>query len=120
MIKKIIDAKVSKPLTKAKLLAYQPKSEVNYNTYTGSMDTFIGTYRHPFLGQMEIKKVQGYYYLFNNIGRFRLFVIARDQFYPEDLRVPVRMVSAPSEDKRGMIETFFNPDRSLKEVVCYY
>lgn len=120
MIKSIIDARVGEPVARPGLLMYQPACEVLEDTFEGSMDRYLGRYRHRFLGEMEIMKEENAYYLENNIGRFRLFAVAEDQFYPEDLRVPLKMTVASKDREKGTIETLFNRDRSMREVVFYY
>jgi hypothetical protein len=120
LVGSIIDAKVSEPITKPRLKEYNPSPSVLPNQYTGSMDQYLGAYEHPFLGMMEITKSDSGYMLKNNIGNFRLFALDKEYFYPEDLEIKVRMMKTEDPDKKHKMESVFNKDRTMKEVICFY
>jgi len=120
LVGSIIDAKVSEPITKPRLKEYNPSPSVLPNQYTGSMDQYLGAYEHPFLGMMEITKSDSGYVLKNNIGNFRLFALDKEYFYPEDLEIKVRMMKTEDPDKKHKMESVFNKDRTMKEVICFY
>jgi hypothetical protein len=120
MIQSIIDAKVTSPADNPSLKPYSPEVMVAENLFEGSMDGYLGAYEHPFLGTMEIVKEDAGYVLKNNLGTFRLWAVANDQFYPEDLQVNIRMVHTEDDQKRRKMDMVFNRNRSLKEVILYY
>ncbi|MDC8004701.1 serine hydrolase [Aureisphaera galaxeae] len=104
----------------ATLKPYKPKKKVFEDVYHGSMDQYLGTYRHKFLGNMTIQKEKGGYYLKNNIGTFRLYVTNENTFMPVDIETPMVMEQASEGHNKFTIETRFDKNRRVTHVVFYY
>ena len=120
IVKVILDAKVKSSVKNPSLSQYTPSRNIFSDKYRGSMDEFLGDYKHQFLGTMTLVNENSKYYIKNNVGKFRLFVMADDRFFTEDIEVMVVMKPASDEEKKRLMEPVFNKDRSLKEIICYY
>jgi CubicO group peptidase (beta-lactamase class C family) len=120
MVRTIVLAKESPVSPKAEFRSYKPKKRELADLYPGSMDMYLGKYTHRMLGEMEIVKTSFGYELKNNVGTFKLFSLAKDRFFPEDLEVEMKMVKATEESDRHKIEMVFGKDRSMQEVIMYY
>ena len=85
-----------------------------------TISTYLGTYRHKFLGNMTIKKGKDGLVLESGIGIFKLYAKSTNSFIPEDIMTPMIFKPATGEEKKLTIESVFGKERSLKEVVFYY
>lgn len=120
MVATIRDAKVRGAETSPGLVPYTPKKKDLNAVYQGSMDKFLGDYKHRFLGEMKIEKESDTYFLEAGIGKFRLHATAENQFTPEDLETPIIMERARDTAKRNTVATRFGADKSIVAVVFYY
>ncbi|MEM7087179.1 MAG: serine hydrolase [Bacteroidota bacterium] len=102
------------------LMPYQPKVTSGSTTFSGSMDQYLGTYRHRYLGEMTIKKENNGYILQNAIGIFTLHPISENSFYPEDLQSRLIMKKASEGHLKFTIEPQMDENKSLTAVIFYY
>ena len=110
--------KVENP--KPNLLSYKPPTQSFSTTYAHSMDEYLGTFKHRFLGKMTIKKDSEGYVLQNGIGLFKLYPTSQNSFFVEDLETPIIMKQAKEKSKEFTIEPQFDEDKSMVEVIFYY
>lgn len=103
-----------------KLIAYNPNKEVFKTTYKGSMDQYIGTYKHRFLGEMTIKNTINGYILQNGIGTFNLYATSENTFLTEDIELPLVLIKTTDVSKKFIIEPVMRDDKSIKEMIFYY
>ena len=106
--------------TKPTLFSYNPPTQSFTTTYSHSMDEFLGTFKHRFLGKMTIKMDPVGYVLQNGVGVFRLYPTSQNSFFSEDLETPIVMKKATDENQRFTIEPQFDSSKSMTEVVFYY
>jgi len=102
------------------LVPYHPEKTVLHDTYPGSMDAYIGTYNHRFLGEMSIKKSADDYVLETNVGTFKLYATSENSFMPEDIEIPALMRKATEDHKKFTIESIMKDRKSIKEIIFYY
>jgi hypothetical protein len=118
----ILNAKLAtkKDHSLPKLTFYNPNKEVLNNIYEGSMDQYVGTYKHRILGEMSIKNLANGYILENNVGTFKLYAATENSFFPEDIQIPLLMKKATEENKKFIIEPLMINQKSIKEIIFYY
>ena len=102
------------------LVPYHPEKTVLHDTYPGSMDSYLGTYKHRFLGEMSIKKSADDYVLETNVGTFKLYATSENSFMPEDIEIPALMRKATEDHKKFTIESIVKDRKSIKEIIFYY
>ena len=120
LVKEILDARVKEAIASPKFTTFNPPVKTLQNTYSGSMDQYLGTYTHRFLGEMSIKKDSEGYFLQNGVGMFRLYARDHSRFYTEDIETVAVMKRAEEDSKRFMIEPQFGADGDIREIVFYY
>lgn len=102
------------------LISYHPAKTVLHNTYSGSMDKYLGTYKHRFLGEMSIKKSADGYVLTTQVGNFKLYATSENSFMPEDIEIPMLMTKADEKHKVFTIVPVMKTRKSIKEFTFYY
>jgi CubicO group peptidase (beta-lactamase class C family) len=105
----------------ARPIPYNPPKKSFKTTYMGSMDAFLGTYKHRFLGEMTIKKSNDGFIIRNGVGTYNLYAVSENSFFTEDIELPVVFIKAPDESKKFSISPRMMDDRrTIKDMVFYY
>lgn len=123
LLKQILDAKKYKGIDQPTTIAFSPPTNIPQTTYTLDptiATTYLGDYKHPFLGYFTIQSGKEGLELRTNIGIFRLFALDQNQFFPEDLETKIEFKPTTSEEKKRTIEPIFGPGRSLQQAIFYY
>lgn len=122
IMSKAIKAKVSKGKTAPPVfIADYPKvSYPDQKVNKAILKKLEGSYQHPVLGEMVIKKEKNNLIMTAGIGRFRLFAESKDRFIVEDMMIPLRFEKGNAQQK-NQIEARMGQSRStIEEVIFYY
>ncbi len=119
----ILDAKQSEPKSKPSLVDYnspesRPAKAVKVKSET--LDQYVGSYRHRFLGKLEIERSKKRLILQTGIGNFKLFPLSENQFFPEDIETPAYFQRAAEESQRNTAVSVLKENRKVEKVVFYY
>ena len=123
ILSSVINAKTKQMANKLSghLTPYEPVKKINTNSYNKSMDQFLGTYAHRFLGKMTIKKIEEKYILQTGIGLFNLFKTSDNTFYAEDLDGPIIMKKTTDPNEKQTIVSVMSKEKNrLEKVIFYY
>ncbi len=111
--------RVEKIDTRPRLDPYLPPVKVFTTSYHQSMDRYLGTYKHKFLGKMTIRKQPAGYVLESGVGIFKLYPASDNTFISEDIESLIVMEKASEATKRYTIEPKFEAGKSMA-IVFYY
>ncbi|MDN5212946.1 serine hydrolase [Fulvivirgaceae bacterium BMA12] len=106
--------------TGPRLYTYTPPAKVFKTSYHQSMDRYLGTYKHKFLGKMTIKKEPAGYVLENGVGIFKLYPASDSTFIPGDIENLIVMEKALETTKRYTIEAKFGSGNPMSRIIFYY
>jgi hypothetical protein len=81
---------------------------------------FLGTYKHPFLGNMTVQKGESGLELKNSVGLFRLFALGENQLFPEDIEEVMEFIPSPDPSKDHTIQPVYGENRALEKVIFYF
>ncbi len=122
LLKKLLAAKTGKgsatPSVKPYSIGFQTPSEADVPQAV--LDKYLGSYRHPSLGNMDIVTSEDGLQLKNSVGVFRLYVVDENRMIPEDIETPIELAATTEADKKYTIEPVFGSGRSLQKVIFYY
>ena len=119
----ILDAKEGEPKSKPNLVGYKPPETdqpkaVKVNDEI--LSKYVGSYRHRFLGKLEIGAGEKSLIMTTGIGKFKLFPMSESEFFPEDIETPVHFQKASEENRQNTAVSMLNKNRKVEKVVFYY
>jgi len=122
LVSRILDAKLDAPAPSnaPELIPFQPEKTVLHSTYSGTMDHYLGTYTHRFLGDMAVEKSEGGYFLDTQVGTFKLYPTSDHSFITEDIEIPMVLTKADETHNPFTIAPVMKSRKSIKEMVFYY
>jgi CubicO group peptidase (beta-lactamase class C family) len=122
LAEKILDAKLHEGKKEAETIRLTPSYNLPETVKLDQsiVEKYTGSYKHPFLGNFEVRNEKSKVFLDTNIGVFRLLATDTDKFFPEDLETPVQFVPAPDEATKYSIKPVFRKDKSLQKAIMYY
>ncbi len=123
LLGQLLRAKISEPKTKPHLVEYKaPKTTIPKIVKVKStiLNQYPGSYQHRFLGKMTIEVKADKLVLTTGIGKFQMYPVSDDEFYPEDLETPVFFEQAQEEVKKFMVVSILNENRKVERVIFYY
>ena len=123
LVRTILNANTGESSKNPELMIYTPvdKSPNSFITLDDQLlNTYLGSYKHPFLGFFTIIRGDSGAQLSTNIGTFNLYATDQNHFYPQDLETMIEMIPATDNEKKMTIEPVFGPGRKLEKAIFYY
>lgn len=123
LLELILAAKTAEPQAKPRLVEYNPLPKHKPGIVKLGKDVlnrFQGQYRHRFLGEMTIATNGNDLIMETGVGKFNLFLMGENQFFPEDIETPIFFEHAAANDKRHTVASILNERRKVERVVFYY
>jgi len=119
----ILDAKEAAPKSKPNLVDFNPPerrepkaAKVNDEI----LSKYVGSYRHRFLGKLEIGAGEKFLIMTTGIGKFKLFPLNENKFFPEDIETTVHFQKSEEESQRHTAVSMLNENRKVQKVIFYY
>lgn len=119
----ILEAKEGAPKAKPSLVDHKPplrRQPKSVKVKSEILNKYLGSYRHRFLGKLEIGAGEKSLIMTTSIGKFELFPLDENKFFPEDIETPVHFQISEEESQRNTAVSILNENRKVKRVVFYY